>query len=330
MLQNDMQILLQNTLLAQRFQWNIAKPVEQWHHVLCRHSRVTSLDLKSVRQMGTTMELARLHLPTSLQTLSVEQNAIENVVRELPPLHCTYVVNLNLSHNYISVCPPVWKLPSTLRTLDLSYNHLTTKSLTHLCAVLPTTLESLQLGHNNITGTSELHTVCFPVSLKYLDLSYNYLSSSAVAGVHLPPGLRTLIMHHCLITSAIQTIALPRSLLRLNMSHNNISTISQLELPRQLRCVDLASNTMTRWSDIPIKLPVSLQELHLEDNFFCTSGSHAALIAQTLIRENYLRHERLVDSRTTIFLCLTRLVHRVSNTPALLLHIIMFWTPDIF
>ena len=252
----------------------------------------------------------------------------ESLVEQLPSLEHTQIVSLNLSHNYIENVPRSWSPPPRLQMLRFSHNYLTTESVVELCRVLPVSVTTLHLNCNHITACRSLKNVQFPNSLTYLDMSWNYLSSSLLADIILPPALTTFVARSCNITHAIQSVHLPRRLAVLDLSHNTISSASELRLPHSLRVLSLASNVMSEWKHVPSVLPLGLQQLVLHDNYFCVNASHAALVAKTIMDNNQHRCQQLIQCRVMIALCLLRPPHPLSNIPDLCKHIISYWTPN--
>lgn len=235
-------------------------------------------------------------LPNSLITFNCYGNELVELP-ELPPslkwLSCSYnnltflpelPINLEwleCSANELESLP---NLPLGLQHLDCAWNHLNSlpvlpEGLIFLNAddnfylelpELPNNLESL-----SIRGCQIQVAPIFPSSLKYLNVSVIF------TGVQfdLPENLETLYMEDCYYFLTILP-PLPNSLLDLNISNNQITTISSLppslerlscnmniitslpSLPSSLTILSCYSNQL---SSLP-PLPASLTELYCSNN----------------------------------------------------------------
>ncbi|KAF0733524.1 hypothetical protein Ae201684P_005294 [Aphanomyces euteiches] len=92
---------------------------------------------------------------------------LSNELVQLPSIDANASFHLvNLSHNKVAAVPTRW--PSTLSTLDLSLNRLTSFDF----STMPPSLSNLSLRGNNLTEM-ELTKTTFPPSLIQLDISDN-------------------------------------------------------------------------------------------------------------------------------------------------------------
>jgi Leucine-rich repeat (LRR) protein len=141
-------------------------------------------------------------------------------------------------------------LPSSVQTLDLSYNSITGFTPTSL----PQGLTDLYLNNNSLTGFTP--TIPFPLDITNLylnnNLITNYNPSSPI------PSIQTLNLSYNSISNFSPYQPIPNALQTLNLSYNSISTFNPW----------LSGNPF----------PNSIKYLYLNDNSLSNNGINNILI----------------------------------------------------
>ncbi|XP_041702287.1 extracellular matrix protein 2 isoform X1 [Coregonus clupeaformis] len=223
-------------------------------------------------------------LPTTLQTLHLSDNRIEEVHERI--LNKTVNLRfLDLSHNKIRedrIAPRAWINLLKLESLDLSHN-----KLVHVPSFLPVGLKQLHLHHNQIERIPGYVFGHMKPGLDLLHLSHNRLSNDGIDNVSflgLYNSLTELLLDHNQLRSIPRGLLKLKSLQLLRLNHNVI------------RYVPLNSLCDTRLSeDSP------LVSIHLEYNLIdrrlipptalsCIKTYHSIILRPQSHEEDY-HHE---------------------------------------
>ena len=193
----------------------------------------------------------------SLKVLELSNNFLHSLT-----LEDMYVLHLNLSNNSLSEINVNLSAPS-LRTLDVSYNMLTTDYVDHLTF---RTIEVLNLAHNNITSLSNKFLSELSL-LTELDVSGNNLSTLLANTFTNQRHLSTLNLSDCrLINVDIDAFNGLLVLNVLDLSRNEISNAWRLFAPTaRLHKLHLASNRLA-------SIPSDMNMPHLELLDLCHNG----------------------------------------------------------
>ncbi|KAG9398229.1 hypothetical protein AC1031_014831 [Aphanomyces cochlioides] len=110
-------------------------------------------------------------IPTLATTVDLSFNEIRHI-SSLPSDQTSSVLNVNLSYNALTASSYL-ELPSTIQTLDLSYNRITSMDES-IWRNLPRSLQSLSLKGN---GMTTVRCSSMPPKLRQLDLSGNSIQT---------------------------------------------------------------------------------------------------------------------------------------------------------
>ncbi|KAM9430835.1 extracellular matrix protein 2-like isoform 1-T2 [Salvelinus alpinus] len=223
-------------------------------------------------------------LPTTLQTLHLSDNRIEEVHERI--LNKTVNLRfLDLSYNKIRedrIAPRAWIHLLKLESLDLSHN-----KLVHVPSFLPVGLQQLHLHHNQIERIPGYVFGHMKPGLNLLHLSHNRLSNDGIDNVSflgLYNTLTELLLDHNQLRSIPRGLLKLKSLQLLRLNHNVI------------RYVPLNSLCDTRLSD-----DSPLISVHLEYNLIdrrlipptalsCIKTYHSIILRPQSHEEDY-HHE---------------------------------------
>jgi Leucine-rich repeat (LRR) protein len=172
-------------------------------------------------------------------------------LRELPDLSQLPLEALELQGNNLQ---SLENLPTTLKRLDMSQNSLINDGI-----FFPFPhLEKLNLSHNRMNiYEGDDFLICFP-SLKYLDLSDNFLRGVSFLR-------NTQVEELDVSINRLQTISgLPLTLKKLIADTNDLTMI-QSKLPPLLEIMDLSHNQL-RYAGLPLNWSSCLRELHVDKN----------------------------------------------------------------
>ncbi|CAK4089918.1 unnamed protein product [Aphanomyces euteiches] len=135
----------------------------------------TTATMVSVTSDALDLSHRNISVVSTIPTLATTVDLSFNLIANFPSPSAdqsSRVLSLNLSHNVLtSLSFP--QLPSTIQTLDLSYNRITSIDGS-VWSNLPRSLQSLTLSGNNLTT---LRCSNLPTQLKRLDLSGNAIQS---------------------------------------------------------------------------------------------------------------------------------------------------------
>jgi len=191
--------------------------------------------------------------PILINNLDISSGYGNNRLRDIIGLeNLSGLTYLNLSGNLINNFDSrISTLPSSVQTLDLSYNSVTAFTPTSL----PQGLTDLYLNNNLLTGFTP--TVPFPL------------------------GISNLYLNNNLITNYDPSLPIP-SIQTLNLSYNSITNFTPYQpLPSRLQVLDLSYNsisTFNPWS-LGNPFPNFISYIYLNDNSLPNSG-----ITNTLIK----------------------------------------------
>ena len=204
---------------------------------------LTELDLYENR----IVELTDCTFPPSLTSLDVSFNHIKHLTNltGLPRLTHLYLVNNRIAHLDQHALD---HLPQ-LQLLELGANRL--RSLDSL-PTLPH-LHSLFLGRNKLTSLQPLSARLLP-SLRVLSLSSNRLTDASFDAAASVLGeftqLTELYLSHNGIASLGALGTLPASLLILDLSSNQLTSLQPLAPLQQLQEVWAGENAIEEWAEI--------------------------------------------------------------------------------
>ncbi|XP_048198345.1 podocan-like protein 1 [Perognathus longimembris pacificus] len=177
---------------------------------------------------------------------------------------------LNLQNNQLQQLPynDLSRL-SSLRTLDLHGNLLSSEGLPDEAFESLTQLQHIYVAHNKLSAAPQF----LPRTLRVADLAANQLVEIFPLTFGEKPALRSVYLHNNQLSNA----GLPPDAFR---GSEAIGTLS------------LSSNQL---SYLPPSLPASLERLHLQNNLI-SKVPRGALSRQTRLRELFLQHNQLTDS----------------------------------
>ena len=192
-------------------------------------------------------------LPTSLMMLNLSDTGLVNVkfLRLLTQLR-----NCDLSHNEIKTVEGC--IPSEVRVLDLSQNHLTKFPID-----LPLGLETLKISYNTRINAITM----MPPRLKFLEAAWCNLSRVEP----FPDNMMAADLRHNLLTEIPQ---MNTSLLTLKMSHNLLTMVDSYTprvgvgaedepvnpIPASCKEVDLSHNNIYARPTVPPKTKLIIQD----------------------------------------------------------------------
>ncbi|OTF71921.1 leucine-rich transmembrane protein [Euroglyphus maynei] len=174
--------------------------------------------------------------------MNISENAFDGLLQ---------LLSLNISHNQLAgLTPDVFNTLVSLRTLDLSYNHLNSlDNGTHSIFGPLLSMETLNLSHNHISiikDRSFPYSPWIPNKLRHLDLSYNtipILTSNFDNGL---TKLNRLSLKGNIINEIHQKMLGNLTELEyLDLSRNDLRKIAKGVLqpwPKNLKALDLSVN----------------------------------------------------------------------------------------
>lgn len=215
---------------------------------------------------------------TELMWLSLDNNNLKKITDE-SLIALTELVHINLSFNRIAMFPPtifIAEIHKKLKEIDLSYNLLTKVYTNSFDSLL--NLHTVRLSSNRIVSLDH-HSFHNLPELKYVDLTHNFLRNiSENVFTFLPKLLQLDLMYNHLehLTFKIFKHASNESMpLRLNISHNRISTLDgEINSFLYIYSIDATSNYLNDSQSFRY-LGYSLKELILRRNSFTILNNHA-------------------------------------------------------
>ncbi|KAG7665124.1 uncharacterized protein J8A68_001180 [[Candida] subhashii] len=222
-----------------------AEPYD-WHDVLFPDSLVQlNLHVTTTEGLALPKSLRSLNLSSIRPSSYIDFFNLENLVQ--------------LIYSYVGMEDFVYKLPFTLKTLDLS----SSKSL-HTIHIDAPNLKSVLL---NETGFASLDRRNFrlPDSVERLSLNNSGLKSTAANS--LPRMLKQLCLQKCSLTSdLLDNLQLQdyQNLVKLDLSENRISRLGSNTLPPSLEWLRLDKNPVSTFSNSSIFSDLTrLRELNI-------------------------------------------------------------------
>lgn len=202
----------------------------------CKSLKYSYCGLKNINNLNKELKLLSLgnnkikkikNIPKNMEYLNLSYNEIENI--ENIPLNMEY---LFFGYNEISIVPDLSKL-KYLTVLKLESNNITEiKSL-------PNNLKILNLDNNRL----DLNGFCeVPLSVKYLSLDHNCFDS-------IPKNDAEVLSVQCCIIQEIENIS--EKIIKLNLCNNEIKEIRNLKNKKDLMCLNLSSNNISKITNIP-------------------------------------------------------------------------------
>ncbi|XP_068643318.1 receptor-like protein kinase BRI1-like 3 [Aristolochia californica] len=206
--------------------------------------------LKAVNLRGNSFygNLSGASVTCNLETLDLSSNDFSEEIAESLFRHCTHLVSLNMSRNFIP--GGHFLIGPSLLQLDLSRNRLSDSGLLQYSLSHCQNLNLLNFSDNKFGGELEAISASSCVKLSVFDLSYNLFSGNIPAGL---------------------VSRLSVSLEHLDLSHNNFTgEFSKIDFGEcgNLTVIDLSSNSLAG-QGFPASLAncQGLEKLDISRNF---------------------------------------------------------------
>ncbi|NJO15438.1 MAG: choice-of-anchor D domain-containing protein [Thioploca sp.] len=220
-------------------------------------SNLTSLSLSSTGLSGTVLAS---HFPTSLTSLDLSGNPLNQPLPDLSSL--TNLIMLNLAYSGLtgSIDPALF--PLSLNSLYLYDNQQLTGQIPNFSTL--TQLQYLNLsGNNQLTGPIDVSL--FPTSLRELHL-YSTPLNQPLPDLSTLNQLTYLGLGSTNLTESINPAYLPASLQSLNLYSNQLNnSLPDLSGLTSLQSLDISNNQLSDAINGSY-LPTSLSTLYLYDN----------------------------------------------------------------
>jgi len=219
---------------------------------------ITAIPFQSLNLKGNRFQSLE-NLPITLKDLDISCNSLHSEGLHQPLIH---LERLQASHNYfcfITTDEFVLLFPS-LKTLDMSFNHLQTVGF-----LRDSSVEELNITHNRLHLLSAL-----PLTLKRLIADTNKIN---MIQSKLPPTLELLDVAYNSLRFAGLPLSWPMTLKELHLDRNRIEKFPR-KLPDSLEVLTLSENNLT---ELPRTLPQNLHTLIASSNkirFLPTYKSH--------------------------------------------------------
>ena len=235
--------------------------------------------------------------PELINNLDISSNYGNNRLRDILGLEAlSGLTYLNLAGNIITnFNTRISELPSSIQTLDLSYNSITAFTPTSL----PQGLNDLYLNNNLLTGFTP--TIVFPQDFNNLYLNDNLITTYNPS---FPiPSIQTLNLSYNLISNFTLYQPLPSDLQVLDISYNSISTfnpwLSGNPFPNSVSSIYLNNNSLnnTNINNILINLSATTNWTNPDTITLFNQTGGGCLSSTTL---GYSAYTSLVSSGWTI------------------------------
>lgn len=196
-----------------------------------------------------------------LKHLDMSNNLITSIKDE-NFIHITSLEHLDLSYNSISeIQLNAFQQLQLLHYLDLSSNRIVQLPLNVFTPL--STLETLKLSSNEELGKNMVRDV------------FNSSTASIYQLFGITTKLNSLVMTHCELTEV--NLREGTDLKRINLSFNNITDFSTIELPDNVESLELSGNPILQFTPASLPSLLLLEELILEDLPFLTEVSDFSL-----------------------------------------------------
>ncbi|EMG45513.1 hypothetical protein G210_4299 [Candida maltosa Xu316] len=252
--------------------------------------------ITDLRGLALSESIERLHLSTnmirslegvdfskakSLQLLDISMNRLVGFPETL--VLPGSIQKLLINHNEIEEIYQ-GQFPDSLQHFSMAANHVS--SLDHIR--LPTSIIQLDLSDNDFVGfTDDFFSRC--INMRKLNLEVNRIDDLDDLG-HLPPNLEELILDYNEIDNydftnilnltnlkklsmegtglmSLRQIKFPDTLKVLNLKHNEINELIDVDFGESLESLDLSFNKLEVFRD-DLKIPPTLRKLDLSENGF--------------------------------------------------------------
>lgn len=170
----------------------------------------------------TIFERARLQM---LENVNLARNQFEIAPLKALQRQYFFVSSVNLSRNRVKDIPADDSVMVNIKTLDLSFNPLSSESIANVLGE-PKTVRELHLAGCNVTHVTRLETPF----LRYLNISHNDISTLSDTAFERTSLLETLDLSHNQLDAMPTAWPMLTSLQTLNVSYNPIASISQTDL----------------------------------------------------------------------------------------------------
>ncbi|WVZ14715.1 hypothetical protein V8G54_012281 [Vigna mungo] len=199
------------------------------------------------------------------------------VIAKLPQLSELSLVHCSLSDHFIlSSMPSKFNFSTSLSVLDISSNTFTSPMVFQWLSNITSNLVHLDLSFNQLEGFTSSDFGIVMNSLRYLDLSYNYLKARDLKSFINICTLHSLNLYSNNFTEDLPSIlgnlsnrCVRHSLQELHLSSNHITgTLSDISVFSSLKSLFLFGNQLSGRIPEGVKLPSTLEDLSLGTNFF--------------------------------------------------------------
>ncbi|KAL7027420.1 hypothetical protein ACKWTF_005432 [Chironomus riparius] len=196
-----------------------------------------------------------------LKHLDMSNNLI-TIIKDENFIHVTSLEHLDLSYNSISeIQSSAFQQLQLLHYLDLSSNRIVQLPLNVFTPL--SALETLKLSSNEELGKNIVRDV------------FNSSSASIYQLFGITTKLNSLVMTHCELTAV--NLREGADLKRINLSFNNITDFSMIELPDNVVSLELSGNPILHFTATSLPSLLLLEELILEDLPFLKEVSDFSL-----------------------------------------------------
>ena len=154
----------------------------------------------------------------------------------------------------------------SLELLDLAYNSIESPQVLETIACHAPRLKYLDVSHNHLTKLALPHGWQQFKELRWLSLSSNALTSSAVAELAAAPRLETLVLERCGI-EALPVVGASQGFLQLvflSLAHNPIASLSAVDPIRHWAALEV-----TLLWETPVALRAKKQHMIELGNVYC-------------------------------------------------------------
>ncbi|XP_055380900.1 chaoptin isoform X2 [Condylostylus longicornis] len=198
----------------------------------------------------------------NLQVLYLSYNQLTDLPQDtFKPFYGLRIIDL--SHNYLKSLPDNLFVNGGLERMDVSHNHLLKIPTSSLSSLAALTLCELHLSNNYIATIHSMDLSNKFRTLKYLDISYNYLLRIDDAVFATLPRLTHLDLSHNRDLRVMDKsfLGLENTLIKLGLENVSLSTVPEMRL-KHLRELRLASNELP---SIPPEMAHNMSALRLLD-----------------------------------------------------------------
>ncbi|WVZ13731.1 hypothetical protein V8G54_011297, partial [Vigna mungo] len=222
--------------------------------------------------LSNLISLTHLYLD-SVSNLNRSHTWLQGIAK-LPQLKELSLTNCSLSDDFI--LSSKFNFSTSLSVLGLSHNTFTSAMIFQWVSNITSNLVELYLSHNQLEGFTSSDFGIVMNSLRYLDLSFNYLKARDLKSFINICTLHSLYLFSNNFTEDLPSIlgnlssgCVRHSLQQLDLSSNHITgTLSDISVFSSLKSLFLFGNQLSGRIPEGVKLPSTLEDLSLGTNFF--------------------------------------------------------------